>query len=94
MILAISAPLDDFVRNFSVIATFIKKYYNHIILITHIDTFYDYTIDIINITKNKNKQSFISYIDNIIKEDVYNEPVNKPKQTKPTKKSKQLEIEV
>ena len=40
-------------NNFSVIATFIKKYYNHIILITHIDTFYHYTFDINNITKNK-----------------------------------------
>jgi DNA repair exonuclease SbcCD ATPase subunit len=48
-------------NNFSVIATFIKKYYNHIILITHIDTFYDYTFDIINITKNKKKQSFVNY---------------------------------
>ena len=56
-------------NNFSVIATFIKKYYNHIILITHIDTFYDYTFDIINITKNKQKQSSVNYIDNIIKDD-------------------------
>ena len=81
-------------NNFSVIATFIKKYYNHIILITHIDTFYDYTFDIINITKNKQKQSFVSYIDDIIREEVFNVSVNKPKQTKPTKKSKQLELEV
>jgi len=48
-------------NNFSVIATFIKKYYNHIILITHIDAFYDYTFDVINITKNKYKQSVINY---------------------------------
>ena len=50
--------------NFSLIATFIKKYYNHIILITHIDTFYDYTFDVINIKKNKNKQSVVNYIGN------------------------------
>jgi DNA repair exonuclease SbcCD ATPase subunit len=87
-------------NNFSVIATFIKKYYNHIILITHIDTFYDYTFDIINITKNKNKQSFINYNDNIIKDEQNNTPannsvqLNKPKQSKLSKKTKQLEIEV
>lgn len=67
-------------NNFSVIAKFIKKYYNHIILITHIDTFYDFTIDIINITQNKHKQSFVNFIDNIINDDPINiindDPIN------------------
>ena len=39
------------INNFSIISDFIKKYYNHIILITHIDSFFDYTFDIININK-------------------------------------------
>lgn len=75
-------------NNFSVIATFIKKYYNHIILITHIDTFYDYTFDVINITKNKQKQSYVNYTGNIIKNEPFDTPanytvqLNKPKQTK------------
>jgi DNA repair exonuclease SbcCD ATPase subunit len=81
-------------NNFSVIATFIKKYYNHIILITHIDTFYDYTFDVINITKNKYKQSFINYTDNIIKDEPNNTPANNSVQLKISKKSKQLEIEI
>jgi len=46
---------------FHLIADFIKKFYNHIILITHIDTFYDYTVSNIDITK-KNNKSFISFI--------------------------------
>lgn len=49
------------VAQFHIIADFMKKYYNHIILITHIDAFYDYTFDSINITKNKQKQSFVYY---------------------------------
>jgi len=87
-------------NNFSVIATFIKKYYNHIILITHIDAFYDYTFDVINITKNKQKQSFVNYIGNIIKNEQIDNPVNytgqlnKPKQTKQPKKKHLVEIEL
>jgi len=87
-------------NNFSVIATFIKKYYNHIILITHIDTFYDYTFDVINITKNKQKQSYVYYIGNIIKDEPIDTPVNytgqlnKPKQIKQPKKKHQVEIEL
>lgn len=50
------------VAQFHIIADFMKKYYNHIILITHIDAFYDYTFDTINITENKQKQSFVYYI--------------------------------
>ena len=82
-------------NNFSVIATFIKKYYNHIILITHIDTFYDYTFDIINITKNKKKQSFVNYTrlircyesNNIVK-------LNKVKQTKTCKIKEPVQIQI
>ena len=87
-------------NNFSVIATFIKKYYNHIILITHIDAFYDYTFDVINIIKNKQKQSFVNYICNIIKNEQIDNPVNytgqlnKPKQTKQPKKKHLVEIEL
>lgn len=87
-------------NNFSVIATFIKKYYNHIILITHIDTFYDYTFDVINITKNKQKQSYVNYTGNIIKNEPFDTPanytvqLNKPKQTKQPKKKHQVEIEL
>ena len=82
-------------NNFSVIATFIKKYYNHIILITHIDTFYDYTFDIINITKNKKKQSFVNYTrlirsyesNNIVK-------LNKVKQIKTCKIKEPVQIQI
>jgi hypothetical protein len=56
------------VTNFDIISNFIKQYYNHIILITHIDTFFDYTFDSINITKNKYKQSFVDFSNNIIKD--------------------------
>jgi DNA repair exonuclease SbcCD ATPase subunit len=87
-------------NNFSVIATFIKKYYNHIILITHIDTFYDYTFDVINITKNKQKQSFVNYTCNIIKDKPHHTPanyagqLNKPTKTKQPKKKHLVEIEL
>jgi DNA repair exonuclease SbcCD ATPase subunit len=87
-------------NNFSVIATFIKKYYNHIILITHIDAFYDYTFDVINIIKNKQKQSFVNYIGNIIKNEQIDNPVNytgqlnKHKQTKQPKKKHLVEIKL
>ena len=50
----------DHVSKFSIIGDFIKKYYNNIILITHIDSFYDYVIDRINIVK-KNKMSLVNY---------------------------------
>ena len=49
------------INNFNIISDFIKKYYNHIILITHIDSFFDYTFDIININKNKQKQSSVIF---------------------------------
>jgi len=51
----------EYASKFNIICDFIKKYYNHIILITHIDTFYDYTVDNIKISKNNNK-SFVSFI--------------------------------
>jgi exonuclease SbcC len=50
------------VSNFSIISNFIKQYYNYVILITHIEAFYDYTFDVINIIKNKSKQSHVYYI--------------------------------
>ncbi len=56
----------EHVSNFQIISNFIKQYYNHIILITHIESFYDYTFDIINITKNKFKQSYVCFSANII----------------------------
>lgn len=49
---------------FNIICDFIKKYYNNIILITHIDTFYDYTVDNIKITKKitgKKNYSYVTY---------------------------------
>jgi len=51
----------EYASKFNIICDFIKKYYNHIILITHIDTFYDYTVDNIKISKKANK-SFVSFI--------------------------------
>jgi DNA repair exonuclease SbcCD ATPase subunit len=90
----------DHVSNFDIISNFIKQYYNHIILITHIDSFYDYTFDIINITKNKFKQSHICFPPKIIKDDQIectpndNSKMDKPKQTKPKSKQQLLAIEV
>ena len=51
----------EYASKFNIICDFIKKYYNHIILITHIDTFYDYTVENIKISKKANK-SFVSFI--------------------------------
>jgi len=51
----------EYASKFNIICDFIKKYYNHIILITHIDTFYDYTVDNIKITK-KGTKSVVSFI--------------------------------
>jgi len=88
------------VNNFEIISNFIKQYYNHIILITHIDSFYDYTFDIINITRNKSKQSHVAFPAIIIKDDkvetttVKTNKMNKPIQTKTKNKKKPLEIEV
>jgi len=45
----------DNVERFNIIIDFIRKYYNHIILITHITSFNDYISDFIQINKNKNK---------------------------------------
>lgn len=83
--------------NFSVIATFIKKYYNHVILITHIDTFYDYTFDVINITKNKHNQSYVNYIGNIINDQFVHIPAKYivlSNNSKKTKKKQKIDIEV
>jgi DNA repair exonuclease SbcCD ATPase subunit len=88
------------VSNFEIIANFIKQYYNHIILITHIDSFYDYTFDIINITRNKSKQSHVAFPAIIIKDEQVEtttfktNKLNKPTQTKTKNKKKPLEIEV
>jgi DNA repair exonuclease SbcCD ATPase subunit len=88
------------VSNFEIIANFIKLYYNHIILITHIDSFYDYTFDIIHITKNKSKQSHVDFPAIIIKNDyldsstIKTDQMNKPTRTKLKHKKKQLNIEV
>ena len=87
-------------NNFAVIATFIKKYYNHIILITHIDAFYDYTFDIINITKNKQKQSYVNYTGFINNGETNDSPCNdvvsvdKIKHSKHRNKKHSMEIEV
>ena len=83
------------VGNFEIIANFIKQYYNHIILITHIDSFYDYTSDIINITKNKSKQSHVAFPTIIIKEDDDEQTqlkMNKPTQTNNKKKTPEIEV--
>ena len=45
----------DHINKFNIISDFLKRYYNYILLITHIDGFQDYTIDKINIIKIKNK---------------------------------------
>lgn len=37
-----------------------KTFYNHIILITHIDSFFDYTVDNIKIIQ-KNDDSYVCY---------------------------------
>ena len=73
-------------------------------MITHIDTFYDYTFDIINITKNKHKQSFVDYTRLFSRDDInhtcindidqlnkiqHSNPRNKIQQTKPRNKIQQ-----
>ena len=57
----ISVLDKEHITKFNIISDFIKKYYNHIILITHIDSFFDYTVDNINIIKNVNNQSHVLY---------------------------------
>ena len=52
----------DHITNFNVISEFMKTYYNHIILITHIDSFFDYTVDNININKKMVKDNETSYV--------------------------------
>jgi len=47
------------INKFSIISDFLKRYYNYILLITHIDGFQDYTIDKIEIEKIKNKARVI-----------------------------------
>jgi hypothetical protein len=49
------------VDKFHIIADFIKNYYNHIILISHIPSFNDYIDQFINIDKNKDKTSKLMF---------------------------------
>jgi len=51
----------DNVDKFNIIADFMKKYYNCVILITHISSFNDYISDFIEIRKNKDKTSHILF---------------------------------
>jgi DNA repair exonuclease SbcCD ATPase subunit len=44
----------DHIQKFNIISDFLKKYYNNIILITHIDTFHDYTLTKIKILRKDN----------------------------------------
>ena len=50
----------DHISNFNVLSEFMKTFYNHIILITHIDSFFDYTVDNIKIIQ-KNDDSYVCY---------------------------------
>jgi hypothetical protein len=43
------------INKFTIISDFLKRYYNSILLITHIDGFQDYTIDKIDIYKQRNR---------------------------------------
>ena len=45
------------ISNFNIISEFMKSFYNHIILITHIDSFFDYTVDNIKIIKKHVKKT-------------------------------------
>jgi DNA repair exonuclease SbcCD ATPase subunit len=47
----------EHINNFNIISEFMKSFYNHIILITHIDSFFDYTVDNINIIKKHVKKT-------------------------------------
>jgi DNA repair exonuclease SbcCD ATPase subunit len=88
----------EHIRHFDIISNFIKQYYNHIILVTHIDSFYDYTFDVMNITQNTHNQSivrFCSNTDKITKEDTLE--INKPiikKMKQPTKTNKKKPLEI
>ena len=50
----VSVLNKEHVSQFNIIANFMKKYYNHIVLITHIDAFYDYTFESITPFSLKN----------------------------------------
>jgi DNA repair exonuclease SbcCD ATPase subunit len=50
----------EHIMKFNMITDFLKKYYNNIILITHIDAFHDYTLTKIKIVK-KNKDSYLYF---------------------------------
>ena len=50
----------EHISNFNVLSEFMKTFYNHIILITHIDSFFDYTVDNIKIIQ-KNDDSYVCY---------------------------------
>jgi DNA repair exonuclease SbcCD ATPase subunit len=50
----------EHIMKFNMISNFLKKYYDYIILITHIDAFHDYTLTKIKIVK-KNKDSYLYF---------------------------------
>ena len=50
----------EHISNFNVLSEFMKTFYNHIILITHIDSFFDYTVDNIKIIQ-KNDYSYVCF---------------------------------
>jgi hypothetical protein len=50
----------EHISNFNVLSEFMKTFYNHIILITHIDSFFDYTVDNIKIIQ-KQDDSYVCY---------------------------------
>ena len=50
----------EHIMKFNMISDFLKKYYDYIILITHIDAFHDYTLTKIKIVK-KNKDSYLYF---------------------------------
>ena len=87
----------EHIRHFDIISNFIKQYYNHIILITHIDSFYDYTFDVITITQNKYEQSIVRFSSETNDHTHENKSeIIKQKTKQPTKtmKKKPLEFDV
>ena len=47
------------INKFTIISDFLKRYYNSILLITHIDGFQDYTIDKIDINRRIERKCYI-----------------------------------
>lgn len=85
----------EHIRHFDIISNFIKQYYNHIILITHIDAFYDYTFDVITITQNKYKQSIVIFSSETINYSYENKTeIIKQKMKQPTKTMKKIPLEL